>query len=198
VSRRRAPLDRYKLLERYRHHLLVERYRSRETWLKYRGTLLDFWAFCGKDPAKAQPRDVHRFLDRPLAESTRAAYAVRIKPFYRWAAGARLLPRDPLATCMSPPVHPGPPRALDVADVRKLLIAAQPNPRLHLIVWLAYGAGLRAGEIVRLRIEDVFLSGRPQLRVRGKGNRPRAVPFCTPGWSICSPPRLRADHRPAR
>jgi len=45
------------------------------------------------------------------------------------------------------------------------------------MVWLAYGAGLRAGELAGLRTEDVTLGGRPHLRVLGKGRRERLVPL---------------------
>lgn len=64
------------------------------------------------------------------------------------------------------------PRYLSVDDTRMLLDALS-GTGVGLIVELAYGAGLRPGEVVSLRMEDIDIDGR-QVTVRdGKGKKDR-------------------------
>ncbi len=112
-----------------------------------------------------------------LAASTRRSYAAYVRTFYRRAAALRWIGRDPMAAVCLPPCPLGPPRALDLADVARLLRDTRDDGRLRLMVWLAYGAGLRAAEIAGLRREDVQLTGRAHLVVTGKGRRTRTVPL---------------------
>jgi integrase len=52
------------------------------------------------------------------------------------------------------------------------------DDRLEVMVWLAYGAGLRVGEIARLRVEHLHLRDeRPWLVAHGKGDKHRKVPL---------------------
>jgi site-specific recombinase XerD len=68
------------------------------------------------------------------------------------------------------------PVVLSPEEVRKLLRALT-NPTHQFLLSLAYGAGLRVGEVVGLRFED-FDFGRGLLRVRlGKGGRDRQTLF---------------------
>ena len=64
------------------------------------------------------------------------------------------------------------PRCLSVDDTRSLLDALSGSV-VGVIVDLAYGAGLRPGEVVSIRLEDVDINGR-QIAVRnGKGKKDR-------------------------
>jgi len=180
--------QRAELLERYRHHLVVERYRSPATWRHYRRALTAFWDFCGKPWQRCSATDLHRFLTRRahpggnsrgprLADSSRHTYAGYVRACYRWAAAERLLKRDPMAGVALPPRRLGPPRALQLHQVAAVLEHAATDPRLHVMVWLAYGCGLRVGGIATLQVQDIVLTGRPHLRVQGKGGRQRLVPL---------------------
>jgi site-specific recombinase XerD len=162
--------------------------RSQRTLAEYRRALYAFWDHAGKQPGRVTPADLRRFLARPtvpggnargayLADSTKAREAASVRAFYRWATATRLVKRDPFAGMVLPKARPGPPRALEVAQVGRLLSYAAPFPRLWLAVWLAFGAGLRVGELAALRIEDCALGPRPHLRVVGKGRRERVVPL---------------------
>ncbi len=80
-------------------------------------------------------------------------------------------------------------KSLSTAEAARLLRAAKrraaqrPAPRAaqsdYLLVHLALAAGLRVGEIARLRCGDIFIrDGTSSLIVRrGKGGRPRSVAF---------------------
>jgi integrase/recombinase XerD len=85
------------------------------------------------------------------------------------------------------------PVILSPDEVRRLLTAVA-YPRQRLMLRLAYGCGLRLGEVLRLRVADLD-SGRGTLWVRGgKGGKDRGVPL-----PACLLQELRAHwrlHRP--
>lgn len=184
----RRALDRAELLDRYQAYLLEHRDRSPTTWKCYHRTLGQFWDFAGKAPARCTAGDLRRFLKRRavpggnshgerLADSTRHSNAAYICAFYRRAYAKRWLPSNPMADVTPPPLPLGPPRSLELDDVARLLRGAMLDRRLLLMVWLAYGCGLRCIEIARLRREDVRLGSRPHLTVLGKGGRARTIPL---------------------
>ena len=66
------------------------------------------------------------------------------------------------------------PRYLSIDDTRSLLDALS-GTGVGLIVELAYGAGLRLGEVVSLRIEDIDIDGRQIIVRDGKGKKDRVT-----------------------
>lgn len=75
---------------------------------------------------------------------------------------------------VTPPV-----KALSPRELGRLFAAAEDSKRDTAILNLLARAGLRVGEVVRLRLEDVEMNGRGGwLTVRaGKGNKTRRVPL---------------------
>jgi len=88
---------------------------------------------------------------------------------------ARVLGREkPTASLPRPRKRRKLPTVLARSEVRALLDAVT-NPKHRAILMLAYGAGLRVGEVVRLRPEDLD-EARGMLRVRqAKGRKDRYV-----------------------
>jgi site-specific recombinase XerD len=180
----------------YVHHLAVERQRRPSTIDAYANTLDRWGRFLGRrDWRQATSRDLGRFLAKgcgqgqrragqPLSDAVKRHYTAALKSFYRWAADAGHLERDPMAAVVLGRTPTPMLRDIPLADVRSLLVWVQGDERVELAVWLAYGAGLRVSEIAALRIEDVVLHGpRPHLRVLdSKYGRSRVVPL---------PPALR-------
>jgi len=66
------------------------------------------------------------------------------------------------------------PLVLSPDEVRRLLAMAR-SPRLHLMLSLAYGCGLRAGEVVRLRAGDIDGAQGIIRIVQAKGRKDRNV-----------------------
>lgn len=71
------------------------------------------------------------------------------------------------------------PKNLDVDEVDQLLAVDEQDPlavRDRAIMELMYGTGLRLAELVSLNVRDI-LPGSDEIRVVGKGNKERKVPF---------------------
>jgi integrase len=181
-------LDALDAWTRYQDDLLLGRYRRRHrtaTAAAYQFPLLDFWAHVTPTPwEQITPEQYQAYLDRPthgpagglLAANSRALYSTAILGFYRWATWAGLLEHNPLEGIRPDPKVEPPARGLDLEQVGELLAATATQPRTHLAIALGFWALLRAGEIARLRIEDVDLRA-GELLVYGKGGLVDSVPI---------------------
>jgi integrase len=110
----------------------------------------------------------------PKGSRKRVSSAYR--DFWRWLYEEGRIERDPMARVRHPKADP--PKVQDVfsEDEEARLISAQGLVRDKLGVALLLDAGLRAGEIRRLRVEDVDLSERWVTVRQGKGGKSRVVP----------------------
>ncbi len=173
--------------------------KSPDTIHSYRVVLFDFWRHAGKmdAPATVTKRDLGRFLSKtaaagkrnhgqPLAEGTQHVYAVRVIRAYRWFAEQGLLGRrkNPLLGYDVPKKVELPPRCLDVDDVGRVIEEAQlSDPRMAMMLWMAYGLGMRVGEIAKARVEHIRpgRAGQPMsLEIYGKGGKRRVNPITGP------------------
>ena len=102
------------------------------------------------------------------------------KRYYRWALRERLIQADPTLSITPARTPSRLPKAITEAQVDALLAAPDLNQALGLrdrtMLELMYASGLRVSELVGLRIYQVNLPEQV-LRVTGKGNKERLVPF---------------------
>jgi integrase/recombinase XerC len=184
------------ILDEFADHLMLERGRSAHTRRAYLGdlrSLLDFLAVSKAAPALAD-------LTLPVLRSWLAAQAAAgcarttlarrtsaAKTFTAWATRRGLLPSDPATRLQMPKAHRTLPavlrqdQALDAMTAAKSG-AAEGDPvalRDLLIVELLYATGIRVSELCGLDIDDVD-TGRRLVRVLGKGDKQRTVPFGEP------------------
>ena len=90
-----------------------------------------------------------------------------------------ILTANPAKGVMAPKNGRALPKNLDVDDVDQLLSINQNDPlaiRDRAIMEILYGTGLRLAELVQLNVKDITV-GTQELRVIGKGNKERIVPF---------------------
>ncbi|MDQ6850146.1 MAG: tyrosine-type recombinase/integrase, partial [Actinomycetota bacterium] len=89
---------------------------------------------------------------------------------------------DPGALLASPRAHRTLPPVLDVAEASAAMTLADPDTALarrdRLIMELLYATGIRVSEFVGLDLDDVDRQRRV-VRVLGKGNKQRTVPYGT-------------------
>jgi len=123
--------------------------------------------------------------ERGSARSTVARKLAAIRTFYRQLVERGELEANPGDLVSSPKRDQHLPQVLkpgEVADLLDRIPAATPlDLRDRALLELAYAAGLRAEELVRLDVDGADPDGE-QVRVDGKGGRTRVVPVGEHAW----------------
>jgi site-specific recombinase XerC len=133
-----------------------------------------FTRFLGRSPDTATAEDLRRFQIQELQQGSRAPKMNTQVSALRFFFG-KTLGRLDLAHQLSRVDYPRKlPRVLSMQDVTRLLEAAPgPGLKYKAALSIAYGAGLRGGEVVMLRVSDID-SKRMLIRVeQGKGRKDR-------------------------
>ncbi len=117
------------------------------------------------------------------SRTTLARRAAAARTFSRWAFQRRLLAADVGELLASPRPHRTIPAVLSAGEAAAAIDAVDGDEPLQLrdrlILELLYGTGIRVAELVGLDIADVDRSRRV-LRVVGKGDKQRTVPYGVP------------------
>jgi integrase/recombinase XerD len=133
-----------------------------------------FAKFLGRSPDTATAEDVRRFQVDMTENGARPSTLNMASSALRFFFGTTL-DRPELARHLARLHYPRPlPRVLSPEEVGRLLEAAPgPGLKYKAALSIAYGAGLRAGEVVMLRVSDID-SKRMVIRVeQGKGRKDR-------------------------
>jgi site-specific recombinase XerD len=145
---------------------------SPKTQTAYLRSVVRFTRFFGQSPDVASPEDLRRFqlhlVETGVSPTTINATLTGLGFLF----GVTL--ERPEALKRTSRVRPPQklPRVLSVEEVERLLAGAS-NPKHRAALAVAYGAGLRASEVVQLKVSDID-SARMILRVvQGKGRRDR-------------------------
>jgi len=173
---------------RYLDHLALSAGRSANTLLAYQRDLATYIAFCTSrgitEPDKVDSQAVGEFVagltTAGLSPASMARALSAVKGFHRFLVWDEVTPSNPARSIKTPRLPRKLPGVLSVAHVRKLLTAVKISDpdglRDRALLAVLYGCGLRASEAAGLLLGDVdFDEG--FVRVRGKGNRERLVPF---------------------
>jgi len=109
-----------------------------------------------------------------------------VRGFYKWLLIEKRVTGDPTVNIESPSSWLVLPKSLAESEVREMLAKTGAAARAkdadgralrdHAMVELLYAGGLRVGEIVALRQEDLRLET-ASVQVRGKGDKERIVPI---------------------
>jgi integrase/recombinase XerC len=203
-ARQRLPEAVRSVLDQYERHLALERGLSAHTVRAYLGDVTSLLlAVFGPEPGpdrqlgEVDLTALRAWLARQRAEgasrTTMARRSAAVRTFTAWAYRRGHLDADPGVRLVSPRPHRTLPAVLreDQADV--LMTAAQSGAaerepvslRDRALVELLYATGIRVSELCGLDVDDVELDRRV-LRVLGKGNKERTVPFGGPaGTAVC-------------
>ncbi len=183
------------ILQEFDEHLALERGRSEHTRRAYLGDLRSLFMFLaerGHSGIEALSLPLLRSwlaqqAGAGAARSTLARRTSTVKTFTAWAARRGLLASDPGARLALPKGRRTLPAVLRTDQAHAAMAAAksgaqQNDPlalRDRLIAELLYATAVRVSELCGLDLDDVD-SGRRLLRVLGKGNKQRTVPFGEP------------------
>ena len=178
-------------LDSFARHLALELSRSAHTVRAYTGdvaTLLQHAARLGAtDPAHVDLSVLRSWLARSrssgAARTTLARRGSSARVFTAWACRRGLMPTDPGALLATPKGHRPLPDVLRADEAARLVDQvdgdAPEDLRDRVVLELLYGTGIRVGELCGLDVDDVDTERRV-VRVLGKGNRERSVPYGTP------------------
>ena len=166
--------------------LWLEEGLSRNTLAAYRRdlTLYGEWlAAKGRAINTTGEHDINSYFAARHAES-RATTANRrltvLKRYFRWALRERLITADPTLRLQAAKQPLRVPKTLSEAQVEALLSAPDVDTPLGLrdrtMLELIYASGLRVSELIGLRTFHLGMNEHV-LRVMGKGNKERLVPF---------------------
>jgi len=181
------------VLEEFDEYLALQRGRSVHTRRAYLGDLRSLFAFLGEQPSLDG-------LTLPVLRSWLAAQAATgaarttlarrtsaVKTFTAWAQRRGLTDGDPAARLQVPRARRTLPAVLRQDQALDAMTfatsgAQQGDPmalRDRLIVETLYATGIRVSELCGLDVDDVD-TGQRVLRVLGKGDKQRTVPFGEP------------------
>jgi integrase/recombinase XerD len=139
---------------------------------------------------RAAQADVSGFMEGLRVHAVESRSIARklscLRGFYRWLLMDKRIAHDPTVNVETPSSWKVLPKSLAEGEVAEMLertgVAARSADadglalRDHAILELLYAGGLRVGEIVALRVEDVHLD-QARAQVRGKGDKERIVPL---------------------
>jgi integrase/recombinase XerC len=199
------------IFEEFDEYLALERARSEHTRRAYLGDLRSLFDFVAERAPDAGIAGLSLPILRSWLASLAAGGAARttlarrtsaVKTFTAWAVRRGLMASDPAARLQMPKARRTLPAVLRQDQALDAMAAAksgaqQGDPlalRDRLIVELLYASGIRVSELCGLDIDDVDTSRR-LLRVLGKGNKQRTVPFGAP--AVAALTAWLSDGRPA-
>ncbi len=181
----------------YEQHLRLEVNRSQHTVRAYLGDVvafLDHLAHLGGDALDDIDLPMLRgwlaiLRDRGAARTSLARRAASLRTFTAWAHRTGRAGTDAGALLASPRAHRTLPPVLDAREAAAAMagprsastgatddVAAALTARDRLVLELLYATGIRVSELTGLDIDDVDRSRRV-VRVLGKGNKERTVPY---------------------
>jgi integrase/recombinase XerC len=189
-------------IERFLRHLRYARNASAHTLRNYASDLEQFAAYIqppgGRLPAITEVDHllIREYLghlhDQKLEKSSIARKLAALRSLFRFALREGMISHNPARLVSTPAVPKRLPVVLTAEEINRFLDwlnkleakadAKDRNAAQRLIVRdraifeFLYGSGLRVSELTGLNLEDIDRRGET-LRVRGKGNKERIVPF---------------------
>ena len=184
-----------KALEAFAGYLSGERGVSAHTRRAYLGDLRSLLAYAASEGAvglkELELGTFRRWLgSQSTSGASRATLARRsatARAFAAWALREELIDADPALRLKAPKREGSLPGVLQASQLTRILeglerAAGEGEPlgvRDRAIVELLYATGIRVGELAGLDVDDLD-PDRRTLRVIGKGNKERTVPFGVP------------------
>lgn len=165
---------------------------SKLTLLAYERDVGDFLHFCEQKKLllrDVETADLREYLavkveQHQLSSSSLQRLLSAIRQFMKWAQEGQYLefnPSDDFQLKRQPRPLPG---MVDIETIQQILDQAEPEKEQDQELWLRdkailellYSSGLRLAEVQSLKIKDIDFN-RQLLRITGKGNKTRVVPF---------------------
>ncbi len=176
--------------ESFIHYLMYEKRNSSHTVTAYRNDLLQFVQFCAeragefdvKSVDRKMVRDwVVRLMEEGLTPRTVRRKVSTLKSFYKYMMRMGYAEFTPVMEIPLPKVRKKLPVFVEEQRLNHLLDdgffgKGFCGERDKMVIALLYGTGMRLGEILTLQVPQLD-TGQCQIRVTGKRNKQRIIPF---------------------
>jgi len=178
-------------VQSFLHYARSDRNFSPHTVAAYEDDLRQFCAFLARafPGAAPGPADINHgilrkffayLLEEGFSRRSVARKVACLKSFFRYLRKSHVIEINPASAVSSPRLERRLPQYLDEDSVSRLMQqpdrATTGGKRDAAILELLYSTGIRLGEMLRLRVEDIDFSGNT-IKVMGKGSKERIVPF---------------------
>lgn len=172
-----------KYVEKYLEYLKVVKKDSDYTIKSYRNDLMELYDF-NTDLLNINESDVSNYLEylysRGLNRNSIARKISAIKCFYQYLQGKEVIKINPFREVMSPKKEMGLPKYVRNSDIDKLFLCFDKETafgqRNTLILEMLYATGVRIGELVNIKINDINGYDRT-IKILGKGRKERVVVY---------------------
>ena len=154
-----------------------------------------FAAWLGRSPETATPDDVKDFQQHLVESGTSICTRNQTMTGVKFLFRVTLRRHDLVAEIfhLKEPVKV--PLVLSQNEIKRILAMA-PSLKARVMLSLAYGCGMRAGEVVRLKVGDIDSAQKIIRIVQAKGRKDRNVMLPRTFWACCATGGRNA--RPAR
>lgn len=165
---------------------------SAHTLQAYDRDVSDFLAFCARQQLAlndVEATDLRQFMtekveQQGLSSSSLQRLLSAIRQFMKWAEQSNVMAFNPADDFQLKRQSRPLPGMIDIETVNQIIDQPAPEGEVQQQMWLRdkailellYSSGLRLAEVQSLRIKDIDFS-RQLLRITGKGNKTRIVPF---------------------
>lgn len=175
-------------VDRFLHHLAVEKGLSRNSLEAYARDLRGYVEFLGErgfcrvgESSADKIMSYFKYLrGKELSPRSAARALSTLRGFHRFLLQERAIQDNPLRRLRAPKVVPRLPSVLTSGEVEDLLGQPDPNQPLgsrdRAMMELLYATGLRVSELVHLSVNDINLEV-GYVRAKGKGAKERIVPI---------------------
>jgi integrase/recombinase XerC len=174
--------------ENFIKYLKTQKNLSEHTAQSYRSDLKHFLQYIESaqisEPAEVNLKIIRNYLSQlyeaGYARSTISRRLATLRSLFRYLCQVGKIDNNPLVLVRTPKQTKYLPQFLYSTEVNDLLDNPAGKGKLeirdHAILELLYSSGIRIGEAVQIDVGDVDF-GRRSLRVKGKGQKERIVPF---------------------
>ena len=175
-------------ISRFSSWLADEKGYSHHTVSNYRRDLLEFGAEAGLEKSVAEigtavVRNYVYSLNLKNKSSSVARKLSALRTFFRFLEREGVIQKNPVAAIAMPKQEHHIPVFLSVDEVFALLECPGPEEKFgardRAILELLYSTGMRVSELVGCNMANLDIAGEV-VRVKGKGNRERLIPFGRP------------------
>ncbi len=176
-------------LQSFRAYMLLERSLSPNTIEAYENDVQKFVQYLemakpGLGPLAVRQGEVEQFIlwvnNLGLEGSSQARLISGLRAFYKFLMVEDLIEEDPTELLESPRLRRKIPEVLSYREIKSMLdvidLSQENGPRNRAIIEVLYACGLRASELVNMRISNLFLDI-SFIKVVGKNDKERLVPI---------------------